>query len=119
MEKSGIIILFSKGMAMAILLLCFYHCHQPTKKITMPIVKSIKGNILTQQGAPVTDAVVMITGGTHSFNDIASISNEKGEFFLDNLTLPGNYTIQINRNGAIVNKTIHLNETDSVFTIRF
>ena len=80
-------------MAIAILLLCFCNCnHSNNKNYTMPIIKSVKGTAYNQQGKPLTDAVVMITDGSHSFQDMASISNEKGEFYLDNLTLPGSYT---------------------------
>ena len=107
-------------MAIAILLLYFCNCHQPDKKnYTMSTIKSVKGIVYNRQGKPLGDAVVMITDGSHPFQDMASISNEKGEFYLDNLTLPGSYTIQINRQGGPVSKTINLKETDSVFTVHF
>jgi hypothetical protein len=120
MEKYGAVIKYGKRMVMAVLLLIFCSCNQHNKKSNpMPITKSVKGTVYNLQGKPLTDAVVMITAGSHSFQDIACLSNEKGEFYLDNLILPGNYTIQINWQGASVNKTINLKETDSIFTVHF
>ena len=43
---------------------------------------SVKGILKDKHGMPVADAAVMITGGTHEFTDIASISNGQGEFFV-------------------------------------
>jgi hypothetical protein len=106
-------------MALSVLLLSFWNCHQnPKTQFDMSTQKSVKGIMLDQGGKPVEDAVIMLTGGTASRLDIASSSNEKGEFYLDNLNLPGTYSLQINWNGTLSAKTIHLSETDSVFTIR-
>lgn len=85
----------------------------------MTTIKSIKGTAYNQQGKPITDAVVMITAGSHPFQDMAGISNQKGEFYLDNLTLPGTYTIQVNTGDATVTRTINLKETDSAFIVHF
>lgn len=84
----------------------------------MPTVKSIKGIAYDAVGNPIADASVMIIDGSASFQDMAGISNEKGEFYLDNITLPGTYTVQIMWQGGIMQKTISLKETDSVITIR-
>jgi len=84
----------------------------------MTTQKPVKGIMLDQAGNPVEDAIVMLTEGSGSSPDIAGSSNEKGEFYLDNLKLPGTYAIQINRNGTLITKTINLSESDTVFTVR-
>jgi hypothetical protein len=105
-------------MVLSILLLYCCDCHQPAeKKIIMPIKKSVKGIVYDKLGRPAADAVIMITGSSHSLPDIASSSDEKGQFYLDNLELPGSYTILINYEGTGTRKTISLNEADTVFTV--
>ncbi|MEO5681150.1 MAG: carboxypeptidase regulatory-like domain-containing protein [Chitinophagaceae bacterium] len=84
----------------------------------MPVKKSVKGIVHDQGGNPVADAIVMVTGSAHPMQDIASSSDDQGQFYLDNLELPGSYTIQINHEGKIITKTISLQQTDSVFTIQ-
>jgi hypothetical protein len=84
----------------------------------MSAQKSVKGIMLDRGGKPVEDAVIMVSGGGGSRPDIASSSNEKGEFYLDNIALPGTYSLQINLNGTSSTKTINLSETDTVFTVR-
>jgi Carboxypeptidase regulatory-like domain len=119
MEKFRLIIKYVKGMAVTIPLFYFCYCQPPAKKPSdMTTTKSIKGTLYNQQGKPVTDAVIMITGGSHSFMDIAAVSNERGEFFLDNLSVPGEYSIQVNWEGELFNKNIRLKETDTAFTLK-
>lgn len=84
----------------------------------MPATKSVKGILYDQQGRPAADAVVMVTGSAHAMPDIASNANERGEFYLDNLVLPGSYTLQINYQGNNTSKTISLGAADTVFTVR-
>lgn len=84
----------------------------------MSTQKSVKGIMYDQGGKPVEDAIVMLTDGSGSRPDIASSSNEKGEFYLDNIALPGTYSIQINWQGKSSTKTIDLSEKDTVFSIR-
>jgi hypothetical protein len=117
-EKPGTLIIVCRRMAF-LLLLFFWNCHQnPKTKSDMTTQKSVKGIMLDQAGSPVEDAIVMLTGNSGSSPDIAGSSNEKGEFYLDNLKLPGTYAIQINRNGTLMTKTITLSESDTVFTVR-
>lgn len=84
----------------------------------MSTQKSVKGILYDQGGKPMEDAIIMLTGGSDSRPDIASSSNEKGEFYLDRITLPGTYSIRINWHGMSSTKTINLSETDTVFTVR-
>ncbi len=104
-------------MVLSILLLS-YGCHpSPPKNTDMPASRSVKGIVYDQQGRPAADAVIMVTGSAHAIADIAGNANEKGEFYLDNLLLPGSYTLQINYQGNNTSKTISLGAADSVFTI--
>ena len=118
MEEPWFVDKICKRVVLAILLLYFSGCHQTVKnKNVMPVKKSIKGILQDQQGKPVADAVIMVTGSPHSLPDIASSTDEQGQFFLDNLQLPGSYTIQINYAGGSINKVVNLQEADSVFTV--
>lgn len=109
--------MYSKGMVFSILLL-FYSCHSsPAKNTDMPATKTVKGIVYDQQGRPATDAVVMVTRSAHAMPDIAANADAKGEFYLDNLVLPGSYTLLINHQGNNTSKTISLGGADSVFTV--
>jgi Carboxypeptidase regulatory-like domain len=89
------------------------------KKQKMPARSSVKGIVQNKAGRPVADAIVMITKGSHEFNDMASVSNEKGEFFLSNIVIPGQYVLQIQHNNGNVVKTINVQSADSIITINF
>lgn len=56
---------------------------------------AIAGQVTTIQGEPVVDASVMITGDSPAHEDIAALTNERGEYGFDNL-VPGDYTIMVN-----------------------
>ncbi|MFT3935334.1 MAG: carboxypeptidase-like regulatory domain-containing protein [Chitinophagaceae bacterium] len=119
MEKSWFVSKVCKGMVLAILLLYFSECDETVKnKNIMPVKKSIKGILIDQQGKPVFDAVITVAGSAQSLPDIASSTDEKGQFFIDNLQLPGSYTILINYMGESTSKVISLREADSVFTVQ-
>ena len=79
---------------------------------------SVKGILQDSAGKPLPNAVVMITGGSHSFNDMASITNDSGEFYLSNIVVPGNYTLQIEANNESKRKEVTVSGTD-VIRIRF
>ncbi len=78
---------------------------------------SVKGILQTANHQPVENAIVMITEGDYEFPDIASVSNEKGEFYLSNIRLPGNYTLQINNNDSIFKKKLFIAEKDTVLQV--
>jgi Carboxypeptidase regulatory-like domain len=78
---------------------------------------SIKGILKDSSGKPVANAVIMIIDAPQEFNDIASVSNEQGEFSLLDAT-PGKYTIQINHDNALVNKEVLIKPNDITITIR-
>lgn len=87
------------------------------KENKMSLRSSVKGIIHNQAGQPVEGAVVMIKEGTHEFNDMASVSNEKGEFFVSNIVIPGRYVLQIETNSSSVTKAINVQLADTVIRI--
>lgn len=75
---------------------------------------SVKGILQNASGQPVKEAVVMITGGSHDFNDMASVSNGNGEFYLSNVVVPGTYTLQIEANNQTKKQEVRLTDTSSI-----
>lgn len=78
---------------------------------------SVKGILKDKDGIPVADAAVMITGGSQDFNDIASISNGQGEFFVSGIVIPGTYTLHIQLENSSITKLINVQSADSVVQI--
>ena len=62
---------------------------------------TIAGRVIYDGGAPVVDAVVLITGNSPLHKDIAALTNEYGEYRFDGL-VTGKYTIMVNANGLAV-----------------
>ena len=60
----------------------------------MPKRATIKGILRDPAGKPIADAIIMIVSGTQEFNEIASLSNKKGEFSISSIVVPGTYTLQ-------------------------
>src|SRR5829696_1184229 len=67
---------------------------------------SVKGILQDSSGQPIRDAAVMITDGPHEFNDMASMTNDSGEFYLSNIMVPGKYTLQIEANNQSKKKEV-------------
>lgn len=59
---------------------------------------SIAGQVMTASGAPVADAVVMITSPSPPHPDIAALTDEQGRYRFDGL-IAGRYTLQVNATG--------------------
>ncbi|MBK8089537.1 MAG: carboxypeptidase regulatory-like domain-containing protein [Chitinophagaceae bacterium] len=78
---------------------------------------SVKGILQTAGHRPVENAIVMITEGDYEFPDIASVSNEKGEFYLSNIHLPGNYTLQINSEDTSFKRKFFITAKDTVLQV--
>lgn len=72
---------------------------------------SVKGILKDASGRPVKDAIVMITAGSSEFNEIASVTNGSGEFYLSNVVVPGTYTLQIQDGGKTQTKQVNLADT--------
>lgn len=74
---------------------------------------SVKGVLHDQSGRPVSDAIVMIAQGP-SHNDIASVTNDSGEFYLTNIAVPGHYILQIRTNEGSVQKDVNLSSNEVI-----
>jgi|GEM_PF-1229837 len=61
---------------------------------------SIAGQVRTAGGAPIADAVVMITGSSPPHPDIAALTDEQGRYRFDGL-IAGRYTLQVNATGYV------------------
>lgn len=88
------------------------HCKQKSK--SMETRTSVKGILRTASGQPMKDAIVMIAQGSHSFNDIAAVTNDSGEFYLSNIVVPGDYTLQINTDSGSVQKRVSLQSDQAI-----
>ncbi len=80
---------------------------------------SAKGIIQNKAGKPVADAIVMIKEGSHEFNDIASVTNESGEFYLSNIVIPGRYVLLIQHDNGSITKEINVQSTDSIIRVSY
>ena len=98
--------------ALLFLLLLVAHCKPKDK--SMETRTSVKGVLRTASGQPLKDAIVMIAQGSHSFNDIAAVTNDSGEFYLSNIVVPGDYTLQINTNSGSVKKRVNLQSDQAI-----
>lgn len=79
---------------------------------------SISGKVFdASSGEPVPNAIIMITGGTHEHPDIASQSDEDGNFALPSLEIPGTYNLLINNNNVSKELTINIDNKDTVLKI--
>jgi hypothetical protein len=90
-----------------------------SKHKTMETRGTVKGILTDEAGKPVNDAIVMIVDGSSEFNDMASVSNDKGEFYLSNVAIPGRYVLQIQSNSNKINKEVNLQSKDSVIKVNF
>ena len=79
---------------------------------------SINGKVFNAaSGQPVPNAIIMITGGTHDHPDIASQSDDEGNFALPSLEIPGTYNLLINNNDVRKELTIQIDNKDTVLQI--
>lgn len=83
----------------------------------METKSSVKGIIYNHAGRPVSDAIVMIKDGSHPFPEIASVSNQAGEFFVSGIVIPGRYVLQIKHDTATIIREINVQSADTVIQI--
>ena len=121
MEKPWRIIFHNKAGILSLFLLCIIALNlvscQPKQK-QMDKRSSIKGVLYDGAGMPVKDAIVMISDGPAPHNDIASVTNDSGEFYLSNIVVPGRYTLQINSGGNTIEKEVTVN-SDEVLQLQY
>lgn len=75
---------------------------------------SVRGILQNASGQSVKDAIVMITAGSHEFNDIAAVTNDSGEFSLSNIVVPGTYTLQIQGPNGSTTKQVSVSGGDTL-----
>lgn len=99
-----------------LLLLTIFSCTSNEAKVETRL--SVKGILQDTAGRPIANAVVMITGGSHEFNDMASVTNDSGEFYLSNVVVPGRYTLQIEGENGTKKEEVDLKDS-TAFHLRF
>ena len=104
--------LFFRSLCFFIFVSCNNQPHQH-----MQTTNSIKGILKDSAGKPVANAVIMVIDAPQEFSDIASESNERGEFSLLD-SKPGKYTIQINHDNILVNKEVIIKPNDTTIIIK-
>ena len=87
-------------------------CKQKTGKMENRM--SVKGLLHDSAGQPVTDAIVMVAEGSHSHQDIASVTNDSGEFYLSNIVVPGKYTLEIKTDRGSVKKQVNVADSQTI-----
>lgn len=122
MEKSGYVNKQDrKGwLIISVILFCFliaYWLIKSNNYMTAGSTTSVRGVVYkSATGHPVEGAIVMIAEGSYQHSDMASQTDEQGNFSLSNIQVPGTYTLLINYNNE--SKRITLNITkDSVLKI--
>lgn len=108
---------FTNILSLLFLLLLMVSVSLCCNQNKMSTKHSIKGIIQNSAGRPVADAVVMIKDGSYEFPDIASVSNELGEFFVSGIVIPGRYVLMIKHDTATITKEINVQSADTVIHI--
>jgi len=107
-------------MALTIILSCFLIVYWLIKNNTYHMTtttKSVKGMLYkAATGKPVEGAIVMIAEGSYEHQDIASQSDEHGEFYLPEIQVPGTYTLLINYSDQSRKITVNISK-DSILRI--
>jgi hypothetical protein len=85
----------------------------------MAITTTIRGKVTDQASKPQEDVIVMVTDGTHSFPDIAAVTNERGEFELPGIQSPGEYTLQFKKDNKSIIKKINLTDPSAKLNVIF
>ncbi|MDB5191871.1 MAG: hypothetical protein JWQ96_1434 [Segetibacter sp.] len=80
---------------------------------------TVKGILHDSSGTPIPHAIVMIVDGPSDFNDMASVSNDNGEFYISNVVIPGRYVLQIQENNQQKRKEVNLSSADSEVNITY
>ena len=83
----------------------------------MPHQASIKGIVTDSNGQPLSEVIVMVTDGPYEFPDIPSVSNEKGEFYLSNIYVPGRYRIQFRSTDSSIDRSVQISSENEVLNI--
>ena len=79
---------------------------------------SIEGRVTTTDNKAVEDAYVTISGQSPEHHDIAAVTNDNGEYVLDDLS-PGNYEVLANAEGYSPQTKSTKVHNDQVTTLNF
>ena len=122
MEKSGYVNKQDrKGwLIISVILSCFliaYWLIKSNNYMTAGSTTSVRGVVYkSATGTPIEGAIVMIAEGSYQHSDMASQTDEQGNFSLPNIQVPGTYTLLINYNNESKRVTLHITK-DSVLKI--
>ena len=122
MEKSGYVNKQNrKGwLIISVILSCFliaYWLIKSNNYMTAGSTTSVRGVVYkSATGNPVEGAIVMIAEGSYQHSDMASQTDEQGNFSLPNIQVPGTYTLLINYNNESKRVTLNITK-DSVLKI--
>lgn len=122
MEKSGYVNKQNrKGwLIISVILSCFliaYWLIKSNNYMTAGSTTSVRGVVYkSATGTPVEGAIVMIAEGSYQHSDMASQTDEQGNFSLPNIQVPGTYTLLINYNNESKRVTLNITK-DSVLKI--
>ncbi|HEY8896321.1 MAG TPA: carboxypeptidase-like regulatory domain-containing protein [Niastella sp.] len=122
MEKSGYVNKQDRTgwLIISAILFCFliaYWLIKSNNYMTAGNTTSVRGVVYkSATGNPVEGAIVMIAEGSYQHSDMASQTDEQGNFSLPNIQVPGTYTLLINYNNESKRVTLNINK-DSVLRI--
>jgi uncharacterized membrane protein len=122
MEKSGYVNKQNrKGwLIISVILFCFliaYWLIKSNNYMTTASTTSVRGVVYkSATGNPVEGAIVMIAEGSYQHADMASQTDDQGNFSLPNIQVPGTYTLLINYNNESKRVTLNITK-DSVLKI--
>lgn len=122
MEKSGYVNKQNrKGWLMiSVILSCFLIAYWLIKSNNFYMTAnttSVRGVVYkSATGAPVEGAIVMIAEGSYQHSDMASQTDEQGNFSLPNIQVPGTYTLLINYGTGSKRVTLNITK-DTVLKI--
>ncbi|WP_162944887.1 carboxypeptidase-like regulatory domain-containing protein [Flavisolibacter nicotianae] len=75
---------------------------------------TVKGILHDASGRPVSNAIVMIAQGSHSHHDIASVTNDSGEFYLSDIVVPGDYVLLIKTDSGSKQQPVSLSGNEQI-----
>ena len=122
MEKSGYVNKQNRRGWLIISVILFgfliaYWLIKSNNYMTAGSTTSVRGVVYkSATGTPVEGAIVMIAEGSYQHSDMASQTDEQGNFSLPNIQVPGTYTLLINYNNESKRVTLNIAK-DSVLKI--
>ena len=85
----------------------------------MHTLHSIKGRLRNSSGKPVADVIISIKNDSKAYNNGISVSDEKGDFIVSDIAIPGEYTLQFEHQNNKFTRVINIQSEFSIITINF